>query len=45
MASLPMIMIEPAVRAALLEDLGRPGVLTTDSIIPGELQGLRVKRR
>jgi nicotinate-nucleotide pyrophosphorylase (carboxylating) len=38
MASLPpplaMVMIEPAVRAALLEDLGRAGDLTTDSIVP-----------
>jgi nicotinate-nucleotide pyrophosphorylase (carboxylating) len=36
MASLPLIMIEPAVRAALLEDLGRAGDLTTDSIIPAD---------
>ncbi|HQT79710.1 MAG TPA: carboxylating nicotinate-nucleotide diphosphorylase [Rhodopila sp.] len=34
MASLPMVMIEPVVRAALLEDLGRAGDLTTDSIVP-----------
>ena len=27
-------MIEPAVRAALLEDLGRAGDLTTDAIVP-----------
>ena len=27
-------MIERAVRAALLEDLGRAGDLTTDSIVP-----------
>ena len=33
---LPAIMIEPAVRAALLEDLGRAGDLTTDSIVPAE---------
>jgi nicotinate-nucleotide pyrophosphorylase (carboxylating) len=32
--SLPMLMIEPAVREALLEDLGRAGDLTTDSIVP-----------
>src|SRR3954453_6587856 len=32
--SLPLVMIEPAVRAALLEDLGRAGDLTTDSIVP-----------
>ncbi len=36
MASLPMVMVEPAVRAALLEDLGRAGDLTTDSIVPAE---------
>lgn len=33
---LPAIMIEPAVRAALLEDLGRGGDLTTDAIVPAE---------
>jgi nicotinate-nucleotide pyrophosphorylase (carboxylating) len=33
---LPAIMIEPAVRAALLEDLGRAGDLTTDAIVPAE---------
>ena len=27
-------MVEPAVRAALLEDLGRAGDLTTDAIVP-----------
>jgi nicotinate-nucleotide pyrophosphorylase (carboxylating) len=31
-----MVMIEPAVRAALLEDLGRAGDLTTDAIVPAE---------
>src|SRR5215472_5955340 len=31
---LPFIMIEPTVRAALLEDLGRAGDLTTDAIVP-----------
>ncbi|TIO13936.1 MAG: carboxylating nicotinate-nucleotide diphosphorylase [Mesorhizobium sp.] len=34
LSSLPAIMIEPAVRAALLEDLGRAGDLTTDAIVP-----------
>jgi nicotinate-nucleotide pyrophosphorylase (carboxylating) len=29
-------MVEPAVRAALLEDLGRAGDLTTDSIVPAD---------
>jgi len=33
--SLPRIMIEPLVRMALLEDLGRAGDLTTDAIVPG----------
>jgi len=32
--SLPHLMIEPVVRAALLEDLGRAGDLTTDAIVP-----------
>ncbi len=31
---LPTIMLEPLVRAALLEDLGRAGDLTTDAIVP-----------
>lgn len=31
---LPTIMFEPLVRAALLEDLGRAGDLTTDAIVP-----------
>jgi nicotinate-nucleotide pyrophosphorylase (carboxylating) len=35
-ASLPMVMVEPVVRAALLEDLGRAGDLTTDAIVPAE---------
>lgn len=33
MRSLPRVVIEPIVRAALTEDLGRAGDLTTDSII------------
>ena len=32
--ALPDIMVEPSVRAALLEDLGRAGDLTTDAIVP-----------
>jgi nicotinate-nucleotide pyrophosphorylase (carboxylating) len=36
MPSLPLIMIEPVVRAGLLEDLGRAGDLTTDAIVPPE---------
>jgi nicotinate-nucleotide pyrophosphorylase (carboxylating) len=33
-APLPAILIEPLIRAALLEDLGRAGDITTDSIVP-----------
>src|SRR6202020_1156861 len=33
---LPAIMIEPLVRMALLEDLGRAGDLTTDAIVPAD---------
>lgn len=33
---LPPIMVEPPVRAALLEDLGRAGDLTTDAIVPSD---------
>ena len=33
-ALLPAVLIEPLVRAALLEDLGRAGDLTSDAIIP-----------
>ena len=36
MRSLPRPVIEPIVRAALLEDLGRAGDLTTDSIIAAD---------
>ena len=34
---LPTIMIEPLVRAALLEDLGRAGDITTDAIVPPDM--------
>jgi nicotinate-nucleotide pyrophosphorylase (carboxylating) len=34
---LPLMMIEPLVRAALLEDLGRAGDLTSDAIAPADL--------
>ena len=33
---LPRIMLEPLVRMALLEDLGRAGDVTTDAVIPAE---------
>lgn len=32
----PVILVEPLVRAALAEDLGRAGDLTTDTIVPGD---------
>ena len=35
-APLPALMVEPLVRAALLEDLGRAGDLTTDACIPAD---------
>jgi len=31
---LPAVMLEPLVRAALLEDLGRAGDITTDAVVP-----------
>jgi nicotinate-nucleotide pyrophosphorylase (carboxylating) len=34
---LPTIMIEPLVRSALLEDLGRAGDITSDAIAPADL--------
>ena len=34
LSPLPRVMLEPLVRAALLEDLGRAGDLTTDAIVP-----------
>ena len=34
--SLPLILVEPAVRAALLEDLGRAGDITTDAVVPAD---------
>lgn len=33
---LPRVLIEPTVRAALIEDLGRAGDVTTDALIPPE---------
>ncbi len=37
-APLPDLMLEPMVRAALLEDLGRAGDVTTDAIVPDALR-------
>jgi nicotinate-nucleotide pyrophosphorylase (carboxylating) len=39
---LPAVMLEPLVRMALLEDLGRAGDLTTDAIVPADLQTVTV---
>ena len=36
--SLPTLLVEPIVRAALLEDLGRAGDITTDAVIPADAQ-------
>ena len=36
-APLPQIMLEPLVRTALLEDLGRAGDITTDALVPADL--------
>ena len=38
LSALPLLMIEAPVRAALLEDLGRAGDLTTDAIVPATLR-------
>ena len=38
LSPLPQIMLEPLVRAALLEDLGRAGDITTDAIVPADQQ-------
>lgn len=35
---LPAILIEPVVRTALLEDLGRAGDLTSDAVVPPQLR-------
>jgi len=40
--SLPVLMIEPLVRSALLEDLGRAGDLTTDAIVPADVHAKAV---
>ena len=37
--SLPDVMLEPLVRMALLEDLGRAADLTTDTIVPADAMG------
>ncbi len=36
--ALPAVLLEPLVRAALVEDLGRAGDITTDALVPAEAQ-------
>lgn len=44
---LPRLIVEPIVRAALLEDLGRAGDITTDAVVPAtaRLDGVIAARR
>ncbi|RWI36125.1 carboxylating nicotinate-nucleotide diphosphorylase [Mesorhizobium sp.] len=42
LSPLPQVMLEPLVRAALLEDLGRAGDLTTDAIVPTDRRATMV---
>ncbi|MFD0935553.1 nicotinate-nucleotide diphosphorylase, partial [Methylobacterium trifolii] len=44
---LPRLLVEPVVRAALLEDLGRAGDITTDAIVPADarLEGVIAARQ
>ncbi len=44
MTPLPDLMLEPLVRAALLEDLGRAGDITTDAVVPAALVSRTVLR-
>jgi nicotinate-nucleotide pyrophosphorylase (carboxylating) len=46
LSPLPRLLMEPIVRAALLEDLGRAGDITTDAVIPADarLRGAIVAR-
>jgi len=41
---LPRLMLEPAVRAALLEDLGRAGDVTSDAVIPADTRAKAIMR-
>ena len=47
LSPLPRLLVEPVVRAALLEDLGRAGDVTTDAIVPAEarLEGVIAARQ
>jgi len=42
LTKLPDVMLEPMVRAALLEDLGRAGDITTSAIVPAGLRATMV---
>jgi len=46
LSPLPRLLVEPVVRAALIEDLGRAGDITTDAVIPADarLRGAIVAR-
>ena len=46
LSPLPRLLVEPIVRAALLEDLGRAGDITSDAVIPADarLHGAIVTR-
>jgi len=39
---LPALLVEPVVRAALIEDLGRAGDITTDSVVPASARARAV---
>lgn len=47
LAPLPQLLIEPIVRAALVEDLGRAGDITTEAVVPADarLSGAIVARQ
>ncbi len=47
LSRLPAVLIEPLVRAALVEDLGRAGDITTDALVPDALraEGVLVARQ
>ena len=44
MMPLPRLLLEPAIRAALLEDLGRAGDVTSDAVIPPGTRATAVMR-
>jgi nicotinate-nucleotide pyrophosphorylase (carboxylating) len=44
LAPFPALLLEPLVRAALAEDLGRRGDITTEAVIPADAQATAVMR-